>query len=186
MATFSSLPTELLHHVNSYLAPFDQLALSAISKKFDAIIKPRIRLDKISQHIYLSLILTTARPSTPIFLLNHFAEVQTLLLKTYHSIRSGPNFDICGSHIPSSFSSAQRELLQSYFPDKGFPQCTIAHYYFSTINTFATVVYESALGNDFGELIGWACVKMDAQRYLQRFDNNIEKSEAVQGPRPTK
>ena len=174
MATLSSLPTELLHRVISSLAPFDQLALSAISKSFDAIIKPRIRLDQISQHIYLSLILTTARPSISIFLLNHFAEVQSLLLKTYLSISSAHNL--------ASYSSAQQELLQPYFPNKGFPQCTIAHHYFSTINTFAATVYESALGNDFGDLIGWACVKMDAQRFLQRLGSDLGEGEAVEGP----
>ena len=183
MATFSSLHTELLHQVSSYLAPFDQVALSTTSKNFHAILKPRIPLDQISQHIYLSLLLTTANPTTSIFLSNHFAEVQTLLENTYHSMFPTPHLNSCGSYIPPPPSpSVQREVLQHYFPDKAFPQCTIAHCYFSTINRFAELVYESAFGNDFGELIGWACVRMNAQKFLQRLENNLAKTEAVKGP----
>ena len=79
----------------------------------------------------------------------------------------------------------QRELLQPYFPDKGFPQCTIAHHYFSTINRFAELVDESALSNDLGEMLGWAHVKMSSQKCLQRLEKTLAKMmKATKGPAP--
>ena len=184
MATISSLPTELLHQVCSYLAPFDQVALSATSKSFHAIIKPCIRLDQISQHIYLSLNLETANLSAPNFLINHPGEVQTLLRNTYHGILPNPKFSICGKYMPSlPAPSVEHELLQPYFPDKGFPEYTIAHHYFSTIHKFAELVHESALSSDLGEVLGWAHVKMSSRRFLQRLEKNLAKMmKATKGP----
>ena len=184
MATFSSLPTELLHQVSSYLAPFDQVALSATSKSFHAIIRPCIRLDQISQHIYLSLNSKTANSSASNYLINHHTEVQTRLKKTYHGTLPSPEY----SHYHGRFilsppvPSLERKLLQPYFPDKGFPQCTIAHHYFSTINRFAELIQESELSNDFGEVLGWAYVKMYSLKFLQRLEETLAKTETVEDP----
>lgn len=177
MATISSVPTELLHQVCSYLAPFDQVALSATSKSFHATIEPCIRLDQVSQHIYLSLNLKKAKRSAPNFLINHPVKVRTLLRKTYDGIYPSPKFSKdYGRYMPSPpASSVQRELLQPYFPDKPFPQCTIAHYYFSTINRFAELVGENSLGGDLGDMVQWALVGMDSERYLQRLEKNLAK-----------
>lgn len=75
-------------------------------------------------------------------------------LKFYTKVRLGP--------LPM-----QDELLEPYFLDKGFPQCTMLHYYVSTIKIFAERVCEYALTEDLKELRGWARVRVDAQTFTR-------------------
>lgn len=196
MATFSSLPTELLQQVSSYLAPFDQIALSATSKRCYAKTKPHKPtkpLDQISQHIYLSLTVTTAASSTSNFV-HHPMDVQLLLNNTYgrlspntkhHVFPPNPLFGHSANYgPPPSSKSVQHELLEPYFTGKGFPECTIAHHYFSAINAFADRVSEYAFGIDFNELIEWAYVRIEAQRCSRWLEENLATTENAESAVP--
>lgn len=158
MTTLSSLPTELLQEVSSYLAPFDQMALSATSKSFYSTIKPHEPLDQISKCIFLSSSLPTTAFSTSDFV-NHPQEVFDLLSKTYCRIFS-PSPVGHAQRLRLYFSqSLHKELIEPYFTHKEFPQCTIADHYFSALKIVAERIYEYAWEHVLKELLHWICVR---------------------------
>ena len=149
MSTFSSLPTELIQEVASYLAPFDQIALSASSNLFSTIIKQRKPVDDLSRQIYLSCNLTRTQFPTSHFF-RHPTEVIDLLTYTCDLVFSNQKQHTRSRRLAIArtlkvwykgqlgFSQlVQHRLLEPYFAGKGSPQCSVAYYYWSAIQEFA-------------------------------------------------
>ena len=175
MPTFTSLPTELLQEVASYLAPFDQIALSASSKFFYTIIKPRKPVDDLSRQIYLSCNLTGTQLLTSHFF-RHPTEVIDLLTYTCDLVFSSKKRHSRSRRLAIArtlrywykrqldFSQpVQHKLLEPYFAGKGFPQCSIAYYYWNAIQTFA----ERAGRYAFDQRLTWGVIANFATNALR-------------------
>ncbi|KAM0804199.1 hypothetical protein BDR22DRAFT_885981 [Usnea florida] len=149
MSTFSSLPTELIQEVASYLAPFDQIALSASSKLLSTLLQQRKPVDDLSRQIYLSCNLTRTQFPTSHFF-RHPTEIIDLLTYTCDLVFSNQKQHTLSRRLAIArtlriwykgqlgFSQpVQHRLLEPYFAGKGSPQCSVAYYYWSAIQTFA-------------------------------------------------
>ena len=175
MSTISSLPTELIQDVASYLAPFDQTALSASSKLFSTIIKQRKPVDDLSRQIYLSCNLTrTQFPISHFF--RHPTEVIDLLTYTCDLVFSNQKRHTYSRRLALARTlgywykrrldhsqPVQHRLLEPYFAGKGFPQCSIAYYYWSAIQTFA----ERAGRYAFEQRLAWGVIENFAANALR-------------------
>ena len=167
MSTFSSLPTELIQEVASYLAPFDQMALSASSKFLYTIIKQRKPVDDLSRQIHLSCTL----PRTP-FPTSHFfrhpTEVIDLLTYTCDLVFSNKKRHTYSRRLAIARTlgywykrrhdhsqPVQHRLLEPYFAGKGFPRCSIAYHYWSAIQRFA----EGAGRYAFEQCLTWGVIE---------------------------
>ena len=173
MPKLSSLPTELLQEVASYLAPFDQIALSASSKFFYAITKPRKPVDDLSRQIYLSCNLTVTqfptshffrRPREIIDLLTYTCDLVFSKQKRHTRSRKLAIARTLGYwYKPQVGSSKPTLLLEPYFAGERFPQCSIAYHYWSTIQTFA----ERAGRYAFEQRLTWGVIENFAASALR-------------------
>ena len=68
------------------------------------------------------------------------------------------------------------ELLEPYFTDKEFPQCTIAYHCFSAMKTFAKRVCEYAFGNELEGLKEWGDVMNDIEKYLRWLEEDLTET----------
>ena len=175
MSTISSLPTEFIQEVASYLAPFDQIALSASSKCFHTIIKQRKPVDDLSRQIYLSCNLTRTQFPTSHFS-RHPTEVIDLLTYTNDLVFSNQKRHTLSRRLALARTlgywykrrhdhsqPVQHRLLEPYFAGTGFPQSSVAYHYFSAIQTFA----ERAGRYAFVQRMTWGVIQNFAANALR-------------------
>ena len=198
MPTFSSFPTELIQEMASYLAPFDQIALSASSKFFYTITKQRKPVDDISRQIYLSCNLTRTQFPTSHFF-RHPTEIIDLLTYTCDLVFSNKKRHNLSRRLALARTlgywykrrhdysqPVQHRLLEPYFAGTRFPQSSVAYHYWSAIQTFA----ERAGRYAFEQRLTWGVIENFAANALRALlatqarvtkEGNEEMPTAVEG-----
>lgn len=159
----------------SYLAPFDQVALSATSKLLSTIIKQRKPVDDLSRQIHLSCTLTPTQSLTSHFF-HHPTEVIDLLTYTCDLVFSNKKRHTLSRRLALARTlgywykrrhdhsqPVQHRLLEPYFAEKGFPQSSIAYYYWSAIQTFAERMGRYA----FEQRLAWCVIANFAANALR-------------------